>query len=332
VRLAAIRLAEKWLAQQDDKEVFERVTTLADPTPRVILQLALSLGVAADPRALITLADLADAHGHQPYVADAIVSGLAGRELDFLKVVTINPHAAQADRVVTLAASAVLKAGDATRTASLLDFLAPATPTATWARPALLDGVERFLPKTPEGKSVAGVLPVEPRALELLAAQPETASGAQAARLLTFLKWPGKPGLEQETAAIAARLTPEQQALFEKGRTVFAGLCAACHQPHGEGLSGLAPQLLYSHYVLGPERILARIVLCGKESDGLVMPSLRTLDDESLAAALTYVRQSWGHNAPPVAPAVLTAVRREIAGREEPWTDEELEKLARTMK
>ncbi len=329
VTLAAIRLAEKWLAQPADREMFRRVTTVADPTPRVILQLALSLGEATGPDALIALAGLAEAHGHQPYVADAIVSGLAGRELEFLKVVMVNPHVSQADRVVTLAASAVLKAGDAARSAGLLDCLAPATSTANWARPALLDGVERFLPKTPEGKSVPGVLPVEPRALLLLAAQPATPAGAQAARLVTLLKWPGKPGLENESAAVAARLTPEEKARFEKGRELFASICAACHQPHGEGLSGLAPQLLYSRYVLGPEQAVVRIVLCGKENDGVVMPALRTLDDESIAAALTFVRQSWGHDAPPVSPQVVTAVRREIGNREEPWTDEELQKFFR---
>ena len=175
---------------------------------------------------------------------------------------------------------------------------------------------------------MAGTLPVEPRALLELAAQGDTSEGKQAARLVTLLKWPGKPGMEKETADIAARLTPEQKTLFEQGRTQFAGLCAACHQPNGEGLSGLAPQLLYSNYVLGNESNLVRIVLCGKSSEGLVMPPLRTLDDKAIAGVLTFVRQSWGHNAPPVTPAAVAAVRREVGTREEPWTDEELAAFA----
>jgi mono/diheme cytochrome c family protein len=57
------------------------------------------------------------------------------------------------------------------------------------------------------------------------------------------------------------------------------------------------------------------------------MPPLRSLDDEAIAGVLTYIRQSWGHNAPPVSPSTVTEVRRETAGREEPWTDEELQKF-----
>ena len=93
-------------------------------------------------------------------------------------------------------------------------------------------------------------------------------------------------------------------------------------------MAGLAPQLLYSRYVLGAERAVIRIVLSGKEREGRVMPPLHSLDDESIASILTYVRQSWGHNAPPVSPTTVAAVRKEIAGREEPWTDEELAKIS----
>ena len=57
------------------------------------------------------------------------------------------------------------------------------------------------------------------------------------------------------------------------------------------------------------------------------MPPLRSLDDEAIAGVLTYIRQSWGHNAPPVSTSTVTDVRRETAGREEPWTDEELQKF-----
>ena len=222
----------------------------------------------------------------------------------------------------------MLKSGDAARITRLLGLLEPASAVAAWVRPAVLDGIERYLPKTPDGQPVAAPIAVEPQALLRLAVRRDTPGAQQAARLAGLLRWTGKPGLEAESAALAARLTPAQQALFEKGRTVFSTLCAACHQSGGEGLDGLAPQLLYSKYVLGSEAALARIVLNGKENEGLVMPPLRALDDESLAAALTFVRQSWGHNAPPVTPAVIAKIRAEVGAREEPWTDEELQTIA----
>jgi glucose/arabinose dehydrogenase/mono/diheme cytochrome c family protein len=329
VTVAAIRLSEKWLAQKDDKGIFQKVTALNGAvSPRITLQKALSLGVAESPAAIAALASIAERDGRQPFVADGIISGLGGRELDFIKVAIAGPTAENAASTVSLATSAILKSRDPARITGVLTCLASDTPTPAWAQAALLDGVERFLPKTPEGKPVPGTLSVEPSALIKLAAQGETPASRRAAKLVDLLKWPGKPGLENESAAIAARLTPAQKILFEKGSRQFAAICAACHQPHGEGLSGLAPQLLYSRYVLGSELALVRIVLCGKEREGRVMPPLRALDDDSIAGVLTYIRQSWGHNAPPVSPALVTQVRKEIAGREEPWTDEELQKFS----
>jgi mono/diheme cytochrome c family protein len=251
--------------------------------------------------------------------------------VSFIKQLATRDEPGGAASALTLAAGAALKANDAAKTTEVFGLLAPAAATPPWARTALLAGVERYLPKNPEGKPVPAMLPVEPGPL-LALAHGDTPENRQAEKLVALLKWPGKPGLAEETAAIAARMTPEQKVLFEKGRAQFAAICAACHQPNGEGLSGLAPQLLYSRFVLGPDRVITRIVLCGKQSDGMVMPSLRTLDDETIASILTYIRQSWGHNAPPVAPATVTAVRRDIGGREEPWTDEELQKLLQSEK
>jgi mono/diheme cytochrome c family protein/glucose/arabinose dehydrogenase len=328
VTTAAIRLSEKWLADPKDTEIFQKVldASAGDP-PRVNLQKAFSLGAADSPAALAALAALAGEHGRQPYVADAIVSGLVGREDGFIRATFAIPHAQNAARAVTLAASSLLKSQDAKRTGEMFAFLAPDTAAPAWAQTALLAGVERFLPKTPEGKPVPGTLSAAPTSLIKLAAQTDSAAGKRAARLIGLLKWPGKPGMENETAAIAARLTPDQKALFAKGEKQFAAICAACHQPHGEGLNGLAPQLLYSRYVLGADRALIRIVLNGKENEGRAMPPLRSLDDEAIAGVLTYIRQSWGHNAPPVSPATVAEVRSQTAGREEPWTDEELQKF-----
>ena len=44
----------------------------------------------------------------------------------------------------------------------------------------------------------------------------------------------------------------------------------------------------------------------------------------SIASVLTYIRQSWGHNAPPVSPESVAKVRAVVGNREEPWSDEEL--------
>jgi mono/diheme cytochrome c family protein/glucose/arabinose dehydrogenase len=325
VLAAAIRLAEPWLAQ-NDADLYRRVTDIPNPTPAVTLQQALSLGEA--PGSVPALATLARRAGRQPFVADAIVSGLAGRELDFIEAVLHHPGDDQAAPVVKLAASALFKSGDAARITAALSLLDPQSAAPGWARTALLEGLERFLPKTPDNKPIAGTIAVEPRALLLLSVQNNSPEARQAARLLNLLKWPGKPGLADESAAVAARLTPEQKALFDRGRETYATICAACHQAGGEGLAGLAPQLLFSRYILGNERQLIRIVLQGKEKEGLVMPPLQSaLDDTTIAGVLTFLRQSWGHDAPPVTPAAVTAVRAAVGPRDDPWSDEELQSV-----
>jgi mono/diheme cytochrome c family protein/glucose/arabinose dehydrogenase len=325
VAAAAIRLAEKWL-QQSDADIYKAVTSVNVMESKALtLQLALSLGECPTPAALTELVAIAARSGHQIFLADAIVSGLAGRELEFIEQSVALKPAGNSTPAVTLATSAILKSGDAARITKVLALLDPADDAKKWVRPAILGGIERFLPKTPDGKLVAGNLPVEPRPLLLLSVQGSSAEAKRAGNLINLLKWPGKPGLEKESAEIAARLTPEQKIAFDKGREIFATICAACHQAGGEGLAGLAPQLLYSKYVLGNEGALIRIILNGKEKEGLVMPPLRgALDDASIAAALTYVRQSWTHNAPPVSPEAVARVRAEVGNRDDPWSDEEL--------
>jgi mono/diheme cytochrome c family protein len=134
------------------------------------------------------------------------------------------------------------------------------------------------------------------------------------------------------SAAAARGLTAEERGRFEKGRAQFANLCAACHQPNGQGLAGLAPSLLYSRWVLGDPRILARIVLNGKVQENMSMPPWKAaLSDEAIAGVLTFVRRSWGHDADPVSAATVAEARRETEKREEPWSDPDLEDLLQAL-
>ncbi|HEX2854620.1 MAG TPA: c-type cytochrome [Opitutaceae bacterium] len=330
VRVAAVRLAEKFLSPALDAEIFAKVSELAaSAEPAVRLQVALSLGEVRTPAADSILQRLAVNHPGQPLLRDAVLSGLAGREDAFIAALTASVKEGDTPPLaaVAFAASAVLKSGDALRIERLFaTSFAPASPA--WVRRAVLDGVQRFLPRSPEGKSLAGSLPVEPRPLVAFAATTGDPDAAKARQLLASLKWPGKAG---EKSAAVVRLTAEQQALFEKGRAQFAMVCAACHQPTGQGLPGLAPALVNSRWVLGDERLLARIVLSGKARENLIMPPMRAFDDETLAGVLTFIRRSWGHQAAPVAAAVVAEARTALANREEPYTDAELDALLQKL-
>lgn len=331
LRADAVRLAEPYIASQSDAAIIKNVVRLAlSPSehPRVILHAALVLASLPKPEALASLAALARLHGDKPFVAGAIVSGLAGRETAFLDAVAADSSAKRAAPAVALATSAVLRSKNESAIASLFARLDPKAPAADWLRDAMLNGVHEFLPRANRGREVTltATLPVEPKGLVALAQAKEHPSSAQAASLVALLQWPGQEAYE--APVVATRLSRDERALFEKGQAQYAILCAACHQPGGEGMSGHAPQLVQSRHVTRSEHNLARIILNGKEGGGLMMPPLGSLDDEAVAGVMTYMRRSWGHTASPVSPALVKEVRHQSKDRIKPWTEEELLSLA----
>jgi len=126
---------------------------------------------------------------------------------------------------------------------------------------------------------------------------------------------------------------------FKLGSVEYAKLCIACHQPQGQGMVNMAPPLVDSEWVTGPENRLIALVMDGVmgpiEVNGTlyeapqiqpVMPGLRMnpeLSDEKMAAILTFVRNSWGNSAPPVSAEAVAKFRKDNAMRA-PYTAEEL--------
>ncbi len=91
-----------------------------------------------------------------------------------------------------------------------------------------------------------------------------------------------------------------------------------------------------SEWVLGPDRVLARIALQGAHGKinvkgrdySMDMPAFGgTFSDEQLASILTYIRRSWEHTASPVEPVTVKKIRAETAKHEEAWTEAELLKV-----
>jgi putative membrane-bound dehydrogenase-like protein len=130
---------------------------------------------------------------------------------------------------------------------------------------------------------------------------------------LTAVIGPWRPG--RRVSAIANE--------GERGRQAFETYCAPCHQSDGGGMERLAVPLRRSPLVLGQEDNLIRIALHGLKGE-LVMPAMGTLDDQQLAAILTYIRTAWGHTANPIAAETVRRVRAGSEGRRIPWTRDEL--------
>jgi len=329
----AARLSEPSLAKGDDASLEKVIAFTLRSESSLRLQAAFSLGASKSPAAEAALFKLARARGDQPYLNEAVVSSVPGREIQLIESLAAHPSTVgervDASAIVATASATIVNGESADGQTKLFTWLDPRTTTPPWMRPAILAGIEQSIPKSSGNASRGVALAATPNGLLAFSRDSKTSASdaARAKKVLAALQWPGKPEpVVKVPAAIA--LTAAEKVLFEKGRKNFA-ICAGCHQPDGKGLNGLAPPLVNSQFVLGKSEILARIVLQGKENAPVLMPPLGALDDATIASILTYVRHSWGHAASAVTPESIAAVRAATKGRDEPWGVAELESLAR---
>ncbi|MEQ8426624.1 MAG: cytochrome c oxidase subunit II [Gammaproteobacteria bacterium] len=115
--------------------------------------------------------------------------------------------------------------------------------------------------------------------------------------------------MKGEAAADAADSVRDwaQDELIAKGEEVYNKNCGACHMATGEGVPGMFPSLAGSSVVNGPADEFANQVLNGKN---LMPPFKDQLNDADIAAAMTFVRNSWGNAAQDaVQPAEIAAQR-----------------------
>lgn len=126
--------------------------------------------------------------------------------------------------------------------------------------------------------------------------------------------------------------------MIAKGKLVFSTACMACHQATGLGTPGQFPPLAGSEWVQaeGPNRIIrlvlngimGPITVSGQSFNGVMPPWKDTLKDEDIAAAITYIRNSWGNKGSPVTPEQVKKIRDQVKDRAAPWTPEELQALS----
>ncbi len=100
------------------------------------------------------------------------------------------------------------------------------------------------------------------------------------------------------------------------GQEVYNAYCMECHQANGTGVPNMQPSLKKSKKALGDPAPLIKFVLKGSAdldpSETIysnIMPGHDFLSDSELAAVLTFIRQSFGNNAPLVSEAAVRAAR-----------------------
>jgi mono/diheme cytochrome c family protein len=117
------------------------------------------------------------------------------------------------------------------------------------------------------------------------------------------------------------------------GVNKFPEICQVCHQATGLGIENVFPPLAGSEWLNGRPDIPIAIVLKGLQGEisvkgktyaGAMMPWESVLNDDDLAATLTYARSQWGNKGTPVTAAMVKAVRARFAMRTTPWSAAEL--------
>jgi mono/diheme cytochrome c family protein len=97
---------------------------------------------------------------------------------------------------------------------------------------------------------------------------------------------------------------------FKQGQQVFEDNCAQCHRANGEGLPATFPALNKNPFVLGEPNPVIATVLKGLKGSLGQMPAWKDkLDDQQIAAVVTYLRQAWSNRATAVTPAMVAATR-----------------------
>ena len=137
------------------------------------------------------------------------------------------------------------------------------------------------------------------------------------------------PHVAKSTGPAVAAAEPS---LAEQGKAVFAN-CVPCHQTTGMGLPGTFPPLAKSEIVLGGGKRMIAIILKGltgpfqvngAQYNNVMQPWEGALNDKKIAAVASYVRSSFGNDAPQITPAQVAAAKKEFADRKTQWTEAEL--------
>ena len=105
-------------------------------------------------------------------------------------------------------------------------------------------------------------------------------------------------------AALMAAAAPALAA--EDGASLFQENCSACHQPKGQGVPGAFPPLAGNKFVQGDPKGPAYVLTHGRGG----MPNFSDdLNDQQMAAILSYIRAAWGNKAEGADATLVASVR-----------------------
>ncbi|MCE7066899.1 PVC-type heme-binding CxxCH protein [Dyadobacter sp. CY326] len=133
-------------------------------------------------------------------------------------------------------------------------------------------------------------------------------------------------------------LKGKELVMYTLGKTIYSkeGYCATCHQPDGKGLTASGfPPLTTNSWVLGSDERLIKLVLKGllgpidvngQKYPGQVpmTPFAGLLNDDEMAAVLTYVRNSFGNKGAVITPDQVKKVRAATESKKDFYSPDQL--------
>lgn len=148
----------------------------------------------------------------------------------------------------------------------------------------------------------------------------------------------GLPVKKEKEAVAKTSLKGNDLILFNQGRQIYSkeGYCATCHQPDGKGLvSSGFPPLTPNKWVNGSDERLIKLVLKGLlgpiEVGGQKFPGQvpmtpfgGLLNDNEVAAVLTYVRNSFGNTGAAISPDKVKKVRAATQAKQDFYSPDQL--------
>lgn len=122
------------------------------------------------------------------------------------------------------------------------------------------------------------------------------------------------PAPETQPEAAAPAPTGDAKPLPD-GKVIYDNTCKACHQENGEGIAKTFPPLAKSDFLGNVDAVIEQVIK-GKSGEMVVngetynssMPA-QPLNDEEIAAVLTYVYSSWGSTGSAITVDQVKAVR-----------------------
>lgn len=337
IKTTALRQLEQ--PALENKEILTQLESgarnlVGQASVKVALQLALSASIFSLEEKAKILSLIFENYGDLALIRDAALSSLEDEEFFFLEKLLSNEtwkrRNPNREVFLEMLTSAIITNREPTEIAGLLAI--SDSKEMGWQIPVILSAMaiqagDIEKPGLVILKSEPSIfkrtdLPIEPGRLSMLK---------------RLFSWPGY----QPSASNASVGNLDEKAMkqFAAGRAKYLTSCAGCHGNNGKGEARMGPPLAGSEWVVGDEVRLSLIMLhglegpievAGKKYDAPeilpVMPSHSTMDDAVIASILTYIRNEWGNQAPPVTGRTVSSTRHLNQGRVYPWSAAELNK------